>query len=80
MVTNIQTSSEKISIYPTGAADPKPMIIWFYKKTIENDASTFQYYKYILGSCWSELTELTELFPGRFAHNYLRGSHNSVMV
>ena len=34
MVANIQ-SSVKISSYPTGAADPKPMIPWPYKKSLK---------------------------------------------
>ena len=50
MVANMQLSSKKISSYSSGTADPI--------KIIDNEASTCQYHKYILGSCWSELTEL----------------------
>ena len=33
MVANIQP--EKISSYPTGAAGPKPMILWPYNKSLK---------------------------------------------
>ena len=46
MVANIQP--EKISSYPTGAADPKPMIPWPPQKIIENEASTSRCYQYII--------------------------------
>ena len=57
IVANIEPSSRNLSSYPTGATDPKPMILWPYKKP-SKWASTCQYYKYILGRCWFELTEL----------------------
>ena len=61
-------------------ANPLELLIpnrWFSgpKKVIENEASTCQYYKSNLGSCWSKLTKLTELFPGRLSHEYFRGLH-----
>ena len=44
-------------------------------KITENKASTCWYYKFLLGSCWSKLTQLTELFPGRLSHKYFTGLH-----
>ena len=41
----------------------------------ENEPSTCQYYKFILGSCRPKLTELSELFPGRLSHKYFRELH-----
>ena len=63
IIANMQLE-KKNSSYTTGAAVPKPMIPWLYEKplemrpvlvskTIGNEASTSQYYQYIIGSCWS---------------------------
>ena len=49
---------------------------WPYKNHL-NEAFVCQYYKYILGGCWSELTEL---FLRRWSPKYFRELHISLTV
>ena len=80
MVANMQPS-KKISSDLSGAAGPKPMILWPYKKSLKMRPGLVSIISiYILGSCWSELTEITELFPGKLSHKYFRGLHISLKV
>ena len=65
--TIIQSSSKNISSCLCKATGSELIIPWPYKNH-SNKTSSFQCYKYILGSCWSELTEL---FPGRWSPKYL---------
>ena len=51
-------SGLKVPNYAPGATGPKLIISWPYKNH-SNEASTCQYYKYILGRIWS-WSELVE--------------------
>ena len=71
MGANIQASYEKMELLA---------LSWWFSgpiKIIGNETSTCKYYKYILGSCWSELTKL---FLGRLSPKYFRELHISLMV
>ena len=56
MLTNMQSSSEKSSYYPSRATVFNLMILCPLQNTIDHEVSTCQCYMYILGSCRSEPT------------------------